>query len=105
MREWLPRTDQSIRANPFLTRAAQGTGVVQHGIARIGDNSAIVLRCIFAKAPAPPVRPPTMSDIFISYAREDRAKVKPLAEALARRGWKVWWDPTIPTGRPLSSGH
>ena len=40
-----------------------------------------------------------MSDIFISYAREDRAKVKPLAEALARQGWKVWWDPTIPTGR------
>ena len=40
-----------------------------------------------------------MSDIFISYAREDRAKVKPLAEALERQGWKVWWDPTIPTGR------
>ena len=39
-----------------------------------------------------------MSDIFISYAREDRAKVKPLAEALERQGWKVWWDPAIPTG-------
>ena len=40
-----------------------------------------------------------MSDIFVSYAREDRAKVKPLAEALERYGWSVWWDPAIPTGR------
>ena len=40
-----------------------------------------------------------MSDIFISYAREDRAKVRPLAEALERHGWEVWWDPAIPTGR------
>ena len=40
-----------------------------------------------------------MSDIFISYAREDRAEVRPLAEALERQGWSVWWDPAIPTGR------
>ena len=40
-----------------------------------------------------------MSDIFVSYAREDRAKVRPLAEALERQGWSVWWDPAIPTGR------
>ena len=40
-----------------------------------------------------------MSDIFISYAREDRAKVRPLAEALERQGWSVWWDRAIPTGR------
>ncbi|HZB44992.1 MAG TPA: toll/interleukin-1 receptor domain-containing protein, partial [Pyrinomonadaceae bacterium] len=40
-----------------------------------------------------------MSDIFISYAREDRARVASLAEALEGRGWSVWWDPHIPTGR------
>lgn len=39
-----------------------------------------------------------MSDIFISYAREDQARVKILAEALAAQGWSVWWDPTIPYG-------
>ena len=39
-----------------------------------------------------------MSDIFISYAREDRARVASLAEALEGRGWSVWWDPHIPTG-------
>lgn len=32
------------------------------------------------------------SDIFISYAREDRGRVQPIAEALAQRGFSVWWD-------------
>ncbi|HEX5871553.1 MAG TPA: N-acetylmuramoyl-L-alanine amidase [Longimicrobium sp.] len=32
------------------------------------------------------------SDIFISYAREDRGRVQPIAEALAQRGYGVWWD-------------
>ncbi|MBX3300922.1 MAG: SUMF1/EgtB/PvdO family nonheme iron enzyme [Nitrospira sp.] len=40
-----------------------------------------------------------MSDIFISYASEDRDRVKPLAHALERKGWPVWWDRRIPTGR------
>lgn len=40
-----------------------------------------------------------MSDIFISYASEDRERAKVLAGALAAQGWSVWWDRTIPTGR------
>ena len=39
-----------------------------------------------------------MSDIFISYAREDRPRVERLAAALEQRGWAVWWDPDIRTG-------
>ena len=39
-----------------------------------------------------------MSDIFISYAREDFERVKPLAEALERSGWDVFWDYEIPLG-------
>jgi WD40 repeat protein len=40
-----------------------------------------------------------LSDIFISYAREDRASAKRLAEALtAARGWSVWWDLRLRTG-------
>jgi len=40
-----------------------------------------------------------MSDIFISYAREDRDRVAPLANTLAGHGWDVFWDRAIPTGK------
>ena len=40
-----------------------------------------------------------MSHIFLSYASDDRERVRPLAEALSRRGWSVWWDRTIPPGK------
>ena len=40
-----------------------------------------------------------MSDIFLSYASEDQARVKPLVEALTQQGWSVSWDRTIPVGR------
>ncbi|AOS83243.1 hypothetical protein BIU88_03240 [Chlorobaculum limnaeum] len=40
-----------------------------------------------------------MSDIFISYAREDRPKAQQLAEVLERQGWSVWWDIAIPAGQ------
>jgi hypothetical protein len=37
-------------------------------------------------------------DIFISYAREDLARVGPIVAALEAEGWKVFWDRTIPPG-------
>ena len=40
-----------------------------------------------------------MSDIFLSYASADRARVEPLVTALQRLGWSVWWDPTILAGK------
>ena len=36
--------------------------------------------------------------IFISYARTDRARVMPLADALTARGYDVWWDALIEGG-------
>ena len=37
-------------------------------------------------------QPKAPIDVFISYKREERDIAKGLAEALARRGYKVWWD-------------
>ncbi len=39
-----------------------------------------------------------MADIFMSYAREDEAKIKALVAALEAEGWSVFWDRRIPTG-------
>lgn len=40
-----------------------------------------------------------MSDIFISYAREDETRAHALADALSSRGWSIFWDRRIPHGR------
>lgn len=39
-----------------------------------------------------------MATVFLSYAREDEAKVRPLAAALERAGHTVWWDKQIAGG-------
>ncbi|MCX2983417.1 TIR domain-containing protein [Halieaceae bacterium IMCC14734] len=39
-----------------------------------------------------------MTDIFLSYAHEDRHRVEPLVDALSERGWDVWWDSQINAG-------
>ena len=40
-----------------------------------------------------------MADVFISYARADKARVAPLVAAIEAKGWSVWWDPEIVPGR------
>ena len=39
-----------------------------------------------------------MSDVFISYKAEDRARVRPLVEALEAEGLSVWWDARVSGG-------
>lgn len=39
-----------------------------------------------------------MADVFLSYASEDRARIAPLARALADAGFSLWWDRNIPAG-------
>jgi len=39
-----------------------------------------------------------MTDIFVSYASEDRARIKPLVEHLQSLGWSVWWDRELVAG-------
>lgn len=40
-----------------------------------------------------------MTDVFISYKKEDVARVEPIARGLAQAGYDVWWDHRIPPGR------
>jgi tetratricopeptide (TPR) repeat protein len=40
-----------------------------------------------------------MADVFISYASQDRDRVKPLAEALQSRRFDVWWDRSLAAGQ------
>jgi len=40
-----------------------------------------------------------MADVFVSYARSDKARVAPLVAALEAQGWSVWWDPEIEAGQ------
>ena len=39
-----------------------------------------------------------MSDVFISYKREDELRVGRLARALERAGFSIWWDRGVPGG-------
>src|SRR5574342_290139 len=43
-----------------------------------------------------------MSDIFISYSRNDRSKAEKIAHALGALGWSVWWDRNIPAGKDFA---
>src|SRR5215831_1738343 len=40
-----------------------------------------------------------MNDIFLSYANDDLARIRPLVHFLAQQGWSVWWDRSIPFGK------
>ena len=40
-----------------------------------------------------------MADIFISYAEEDRERVRPLVKLLEEQGRSVFWDRKVPPGR------
>jgi adenylate cyclase len=40
-----------------------------------------------------------MADVFVSYARSDKARVAPLVAQIQAQGWSVWWDPAIDAGQ------
>ncbi len=44
-----------------------------------------------------------MSQVFLSYKREDLAVVTRLIDALRKMGFEVWWDQEIPPGAPWES--
>ncbi|MBK6702330.1 MAG: toll/interleukin-1 receptor domain-containing protein [Caulobacteraceae bacterium] len=44
-----------------------------------------------------------MADIFISYASEDRARVRPLARSAQARGFNIWWDRSLAAGQDYTA--
>src|ERR1700733_12556330 len=40
-----------------------------------------------------------VADVFMSYARADKARVAPLVAAIEAHGWSVWWDSAITPGQ------
>jgi len=44
-----------------------------------------------------------MAQIFVSYAREDEARIRPLVHALEAEDWTVFWDRRIPAGQTWRS--
>ncbi len=40
-----------------------------------------------------------MADVFVSYSRNDKARVALLVAAIKAKGWSVWWDPSIAAGQ------
>lgn len=44
-----------------------------------------------------------MSDIFLSYAHDDRVRAEQVADALGAIGWSVWWDNELLAGEAFGS--
>jgi len=44
-----------------------------------------------------------LTDIFVSYSRQDKTRVAPLVAALEAVGWSVWWDPSIAPGEEFDA--
>ena len=44
-----------------------------------------------------------MADVFVSYARNDKALVAPVVAAIEAAGWAVWWDPEIAPGQEFDN--
>lgn len=44
-----------------------------------------------------------LADIFLSYSREDKERIRSLVEKLEHRGWSVWWDGELVPGEKFES--
>ena len=44
-----------------------------------------------------------MGEVFVSYARGDKARVSPITAKLADRGYEVWWDKRLHGGQDFEA--
>jgi DNA-binding response OmpR family regulator len=80
-------------ADEYLTKPIDQTALV----ARV--KALLRRRALHAaKTDRPKPRPPDGTDLFLSYSRQDLAKIEALAFVLQQAGWSVWWDRHIKTG-------
>ena len=42
-----------------------------------------------------------VADLFLSYAQANQERVEPVAHALEKEGWPVFWNPTTTAGETL----
>jgi DNA-binding response OmpR family regulator len=80
-------------ADEYLTKPIDHTALV----ARV--KALLRRKALHAAKPdrAAP-RQPDATDLFLSYSRQDQAKIESLAFVLQQAGWSVWWDRHIKTG-------
>lgn len=64
------------------------------GMLKLDKMAETIEAFAFKIAPAAPA----LSDVFLSYAREDQAVAFIFAEALEREGLRVWWDIALRSG-------
>jgi len=78
----------------FLSRSSIGAGEFSPGGLQAYDSAAA-----WGVATYPIRGLAGMADVFVSYARTDRARVALLVAAIEAKGWSVWWDPEITPGQ------
>jgi DNA-binding response OmpR family regulator len=79
-------------ADEYLTKPIDQTALV----ARV--KALLRRKALHAAKPARAGREPDATDLFLSYSRQDLAKIEALAAVLQQAGWSVWWDRHIKTG-------
>ena len=80
-------------ADEYLTKPVDQKALV----ARVKALLRLKARYDAGGSPTKP-KQPGGTDLFISYSHQDLPSIKPLAAALQKRGWSVWFDQHLQAG-------
>jgi len=80
-------------ADEYLTKPVDQKALV----ARVKALLRLKARYDAGGSPTKP-KQPGGTDLFISYSHQDLPSIKPLAAALQKRGWSVWFDQKLRAG-------
>jgi adenylate cyclase len=85
-------------ARPIVARIGESEKKEQQIDRVAGDSRDPILQLSGAQFQLESLEVRELNDVFMSYAREDRALVEQLAEAFDKAGLHVWWDRKIEAG-------